>query len=104
MGSRNTPMRRFLESLCCDSPWNYAVFWKLQQQGQMLLAWEDGYCDTLNQRESLESLLDDICLNGSDEIFPFYCELTAHGGNLDGCSIGLAMACMSQVQYALGEG
>ncbi|KAK9668730.1 hypothetical protein RND81_13G082200 [Saponaria officinalis] len=48
-----TSFRHLLESFCSDSPWNYAVFWKLQQfQDQMRLIYEDGFYDfnVLQQR------------------------------------------------------
>ncbi|KAG9155923.1 hypothetical protein Leryth_004181 [Lithospermum erythrorhizon] len=38
-------LRVFLQSLCHGTPWNYAVFWKLQKGHDMVLTWEDGYCD-----------------------------------------------------------
>lgn len=28
-------LRPFLQSLCCNSPWNYAVFWKLEHHDEM---------------------------------------------------------------------
>ncbi|KAA8518944.1 hypothetical protein F0562_016282 [Nyssa sinensis] len=99
-----TPLRQFLQSLCHNSYWNYAVFWKLQHQSQTLLTWEDGYCACPKLTQSMESILDDICFNGSDGIFSSSCESSIHEDNLGESSIGLAVADLSRLQYALGEG
>uniref|UniRef100_A0A5B6Z4C3 Putative transcription factor LHW n=1 Tax=Davidia involucrata TaxID=16924 RepID=A0A5B6Z4C3_DAVIN len=99
-----TPLRQFLQSLCHNSCWNYAVFWKLQHQSQTLLTWEDGCCACPKLTESMESILDDICFKGLDGIFPSSCESSIHDGNLGEYPIGLAVADMSRVQYALGKG
>ncbi|XP_059647110.1 transcription factor LHW-like [Cornus florida] len=99
-----TPLRQFLQSLCHNSHWNYAVFWKLQQQSSMLLTWEDGYCDCLKPRESMGSILGDICFKESGEIFSFSCESNSNDGRVGEYPIELAVADMSRVQYALGEG
>ncbi|KAL3639505.1 hypothetical protein CASFOL_017412 [Castilleja foliolosa] len=34
-------LRPLLQSLCSDSPWNYAVFWKLEHQQELVLVCED---------------------------------------------------------------
>ncbi|XAR68914.1 hypothetical protein NMG60_11000327 [Bertholletia excelsa] len=62
-------LRMFLQSLCQNSLWNYAVFWKLQHENQIFLTWEDGCCGYLTSRESTESGLDEICFHGSNERF-----------------------------------
>ncbi|CAK9185360.1 unnamed protein product [Ilex paraguariensis] len=95
-----TPLRQFLQSVCCNSPWNYAVFWKLQLQNQMVLTWEDGYCNIQRLRDSMESILDDLCLKGSDELSSNFECSTLDGNN----PTGLAVAEMSSVHYALGDG
>ncbi|KAM7468046.1 hypothetical protein LguiB_015608 [Lonicera macranthoides] len=99
-----TPLRQFLQSLCCNSRWNYAVFWKLHPQTPMLLTWEDGYCDTSERRESVESILDNNCSKGSDEMLPSNGESSIYDANLGGYPIELAVAYMSSAQYALGDG
>ncbi|KAK9069317.1 hypothetical protein SSX86_013433 [Deinandra increscens subsp. villosa] len=79
-----TRLWRFLQSLCNNSCWNYAVFWKLQQQNQMVLTWEDGYFGTLKVQDTMENIS---------------VEASAYNGTLE-----LAMAYMSTINYALGDG
>ncbi|CAK9136088.1 unnamed protein product [Ilex paraguariensis] len=98
-----TPLRQFLQSVCCNSPWNYAVFWKLQFQNQMVLTWEDGCCNIQRPRDSMESLTDNLCFKGADEVSSNWGS-SILDGNLDQCSIGLALAEMSSVHYVFGEG
>ncbi|CAK9185168.1 unnamed protein product [Ilex paraguariensis] len=98
-----TPLRQFLQSVCCNSPWNYAVFWKLQFQNQMVLTWEDGCCNIQRPRDSMESLIDNLCFKGADEVSSNWGS-SILDGNLDQCSIGLALAEMSSVHYVFGEG
>lgn len=69
-----------------------------------LLTWEDGYCDTSERRESIESILDKNCLEGSDEMLPSNGESSTYDANLGGYPIELAVAYMSSAQYALGDG
>lgn len=39
-------LREALKSLCSNSDWNYAVFWKLKPLDRMILTWEDGYYES----------------------------------------------------------
>ncbi|KAK1426982.1 hypothetical protein QVD17_15664 [Tagetes erecta] len=84
-----TPLRRFLQRLCSNSCWNYAVFWKLQQQNQMVLMWEDGYFGTLKVQDAMENI---------------FAEPTAYNGSFCGDAVELAIAYMSTMNYALGDG
>ncbi|KAL8260613.1 hypothetical protein R6Q59_028566 [Mikania micrantha] len=79
-----TPLRRFLQSLCNNSCWNYAVFWKLQQQNEAVLIWEDGYFGTLRDQDAMENI---------------FAETSAYNETFE-----LAMAYMSTLSYALGDG
>ncbi|KAF5773751.1 putative transcription factor bHLH family [Helianthus annuus] len=87
MGS--TPLRRFLQSLCTNSCWNYAVFWKLRQQNQMVLMWEDGYFGTLKVQDASKNI---------------FTETRGYNGTFLGDAYELAMAYMSTINYALGDG
>ncbi|GFP98483.1 transcription factor emb1444 [Phtheirospermum japonicum] len=42
-------LRPLLQSLCFDSPWNYAVFWKLKHQHEMVLVFEDLHLENSNK-------------------------------------------------------
>ncbi|KAK9289462.1 hypothetical protein L1049_007617 [Liquidambar formosana] len=95
-----TALWQLLMTLCRDSPWKYAVFWKLEHGNQMQLTWEDGYCDYPNSREAMGSVSDDIFSNGMNE----YCDTSINDGSCGGYPIGLAVSDMSCLQYALGEG
>ncbi|EYU41760.1 hypothetical protein MIMGU_mgv1a018186mg [Erythranthe guttata] len=61
-------LRPFLESLCCNSPWNYAVFWKLKYQHEMVLVWEDGFCDNQKPRSPTVSQIEDLYLENSNKM------------------------------------
>ncbi|KAA8516390.1 hypothetical protein F0562_016683 [Nyssa sinensis] len=93
---------KFLQSLCHNSCWNYAVFWRLHHQSQMLLTWEDGYCDCPKLRESVDSILDDICFKGSDGMFSPSYQSSIHDEYSGEYPIGLAVADMSKLQV-VGE-
>ncbi|KDO48148.1 hypothetical protein CISIN_1g005301mg [Citrus sinensis] len=99
-----TALRQLLKSFCYNLPWNYAVLWKLKLEGQMILSWEDGYCDHLKPREPLGIMSEDIYHNGANELFSTHSETSAGDGGFEGYSIGLVLANMSHLQYALGEG
>ncbi|XP_062168049.1 transcription factor EMB1444-like isoform X3 [Alnus glutinosa] len=99
-----TALRLLLKSLCSNSLWKYAVFWKLKHQSPMILTWEDGYCDYPKPRESLDNISDDIHLEDVNEIYSSSCETNERDGGGRGYPIGLAVADMSCRQYALGEG
>ncbi|XP_024974035.1 transcription factor LHW-like isoform X2 [Cynara cardunculus var. scolymus] len=95
-----TPLRRFLQSLCDNSCWNYAVFWKLQQQSQMLLMWEDGYFGTSKGQDSMGNMFAETNFSGLEETTSF----NTYNGTLGGDAVELAVAYMSTFQYALGDG
>lgn len=95
-----TPLRRFLQSLCNNSSWNYAVFWKLQQQSEMVLMWEDGYFGTLKVEDPMENIFADTSFGSLEETS----SCNTYNGALGGNAIQLAVAYMSTFQYALGDG
>ncbi|KAK4359276.1 hypothetical protein RND71_021505 [Anisodus tanguticus] len=100
---RAASLRHFLESLCFKSPWNYAVFWKLQQQFPTVLTWEDGYLDIPCAREPYESLIGNYYSNNLNELSP-NCGSRSHSGYLGEHPIGLAMAEMSSTYHVAGRG
>ncbi|GKV52394.1 hypothetical protein SLEP1_g58979 [Rubroshorea leprosula] len=51
-----TALRQLLKSLCSNSPWKYAVLWKLRHWSPLILTWEDGYCVYPGPREPLPDL------------------------------------------------
>ncbi|KAI3449753.1 hypothetical protein Pfo_006418 [Paulownia fortunei] len=86
MGSR---LQQVLRSLCLNTGWKYAVFWKLKQRARMMFTWEDAYYDG-NQ-------------------YPDKKWFSATTGSLNEGSyshdpLGLAVAKMSYQVYSLGEG
>lgn len=93
-----TPLRRFLQSLCNDSCWSYAAFWKLQQQSQMVLMWEDGYFGTSKVEDSMDNMF------AIESSFQGLEETSSYNGTLSGDAVELAVAYMSTFHYALGEG
>ncbi|XP_073151239.1 transcription factor EMB1444 isoform X2 [Henckelia pumila] len=82
-------LQQILRSLCFNTGWKYAIFWKLKHQEQMILTSEDTYYD--------------------GNLYPdkkFFFQ-TAHSFNYGPYShdpLGLAVAKMSCQIYSLGEG
>ncbi|XP_071689451.1 transcription factor EMB1444-like isoform X2 [Rutidosis leptorrhynchoides] len=73
-------LHQALKTLCLNTDWNYAVFWKLDHRTRMMLTCEDAYYDKSDPTGNLP-----------DERF---------ARDL----LGLAVAKMSYHQYSLGEG
>lgn len=94
----NVLVKQLLKNLCNNSPWNYAVFWKIQVDNNMLLAWEDGYCENLEEPNEL--------YNAATRLISFDGKMDAHSGYLPGlgCPIELTVANMSSHLYILGDG
>ncbi|XP_057471824.1 transcription factor LHW-like [Actinidia eriantha] len=99
-----TPVSQFLRSLCHNSRWSYAVFWKLHYENQMLLTWEDGCYDHPKPRGSMEIIPDDICFNGDNKIDSSCWGSTVHDGHSGDNPVGQAVACLEGVQCRWGEG
>nr|GEU49114.1 transcription factor LHW-like isoform X1 [Tanacetum cinerariifolium] len=99
MGTR-TPLRSFLQRLCENSCWNYAVFWKLQQQNQMILTWEDGCFGTIKAQDSIENMFVETSFQGLEETS----SCNTYRGTSGAEAVELVVAYMSNYQYALGDG
>ncbi|XVF08148.1 hypothetical protein REPUB_Repub06bG0201000 [Reevesia pubescens] len=97
-----TAIRQLLKSFCTNSPWKYAVLWKLRHRSPMILTWEDGYCVYPIPRESVESISSDVYSN--NEIIPSHFETSIDDGCFGGYPIGLVVSNMSHLIYAWGEG
>ncbi|XP_052175030.1 transcription factor LHW-like [Diospyros lotus] len=99
-----THLQQFLQSLCHNCSWSYAVFWKLRHENEKLLTWEVGCYDCLKLGGSEESLQNDSIFNGSKEIFSCSwgsCRHDGHSGEYPACQ---AVADLARVQYPWGEG
>ncbi|XP_013637009.1 PREDICTED: transcription factor bHLH155-like [Brassica oleracea var. oleracea] len=77
MGSTS---QEILRSLCSNTDWKYAVFWKLNHRSRMVLTLEDAYYDNHRHNDSLKNM---------------------HGAH---DPLGLALAKMAYHVYSLGEG
>ncbi|XP_057971020.1 transcription factor bHLH157-like isoform X2 [Malania oleifera] len=98
-----TALRHLLKSLCDNSHWTYAVFWKLKNQTEMILTWEDGYHDYPKRGEFIEIVSDELFNNGNEMHSTNY-ERSARDRNSSGYPVGLTLADMTCLQYTLGEG
>ncbi|CAK7346429.1 unnamed protein product [Dovyalis caffra] len=87
-----TDLHNTLRSLCFNTDWNYAVFWKLKHRARMVLTWEDGYYENCDQHDALENK----SFSQTQE--------NMHGGHYPRDLLGLAVAKMSYHVYSLGEG
>ncbi|PIN23111.1 hypothetical protein CDL12_04176 [Handroanthus impetiginosus] len=86
MGSR---LQQVLRSLCFNTGWKYAVFWKLKHRARMMFTWEDAYYDS-NQY--------------SDKKWFNVTAGSLNEGPYSHDPLGLAVAKMSYQVYSLGEG
>ncbi|EOX94495.1 Basic helix-loop-helix DNA-binding superfamily protein isoform 3 [Theobroma cacao] len=85
-------LHQILRSLCLNTEWKYAVFWKLKHRARMVLTWEDAYYDNHDQHDPSEN----NCFHHTlDNLQSGYC---SHD------PLGLAVAKMSYHVYSLGEG
>ncbi|XP_022890585.1 transcription factor EMB1444-like isoform X2 [Olea europaea var. sylvestris] len=86
MGSH---LGQVLRSLCFNTGWKYAVFWKLKHRSRMMLTCEDAYYD--NNQYSERKWFNEIVSS-------------MHDGPFSHDPLGLAVAKMSYPAYSLGEG
>ncbi|KAJ8899892.1 hypothetical protein K2173_019595 [Erythroxylum novogranatense] len=100
MGSSD--LGELLQSLCSDSHWIYAVFWKLRHENSMVLTWEDGYFDYPKLREPLGG--EDIYSSGIGGIFSLQFETSPLYCTSDASPFGFVLADMQQLEYTVGEG
>ncbi|TQE13763.1 hypothetical protein C1H46_000770 [Malus baccata] len=84
-----TDLHHILRSLCFNTEWNFAIFWKLKHRARMVLTCEDAYYDNYEQHDSSENrkTLDKL-----------------HDSDYSRDPLGLAVAKMSNHVYTLGEG
>lgn len=90
MGTTN--LHQLLRSLCLNTQWNYAIFWKLKHRARMILTWEDAYYNNPDNYDSSENK---------------HCQKTLEqigSGKFSHSVLGLAVAKMSYHAYSLGEG
>ncbi|TYI13642.1 hypothetical protein ES332_A08G072300v1 [Gossypium tomentosum] len=85
-------LQQLLRSLCLNTEWKYAVFWKLKHRARMALTWEDAYYDNLDQLDPLAN----HCFHDTIE--------SLHSGRYSHETLGLSVAKMSYHVYSLGEG
>ncbi|XP_038713911.1 transcription factor EMB1444-like isoform X1 [Tripterygium wilfordii] len=86
-----TVLQNILRSLCLNTDWNYAVFWRLKHRSRMVLTWEDAYHDNCERQGHSENK----CSSETQQNF-------LSGPSHD--PVGLAVARMSYHVYSLGEG
>ncbi|XP_058736967.1 transcription factor bHLH155-like [Vicia villosa] len=93
-----TSITELLKGFCDTMPWQYAVFWKLNQLSPMTLNWESGY---QKSNEPLGSMWGDINFESTDDVYSSRSEGTDDVGDY---SVRLLMIEMSHRKYSLGEG
>ncbi|XP_010522161.1 PREDICTED: transcription factor bHLH155-like [Tarenaya hassleriana] len=88
----DSTLQQILRSLCSNSGWKYAVFWKLNHRSPMVFTLEGAYYDNDEQSKPLEvKSCNDTVTN-------------LHSGRYAHDPLGLAVAKMSYHAYSLGEG
>ncbi|KAL9243433.1 hypothetical protein vseg_017322 [Gypsophila vaccaria] len=99
----STSFRHLLESFCTNSPWNYAVFWKLQPfHDQMRLIYEDGFYDYNVLQLRSQSLLDRF--TGQEDFLNLRFVPDILGEDVPKIPISFTTDDMSCHQYLLGQG
>ncbi|XP_022758380.1 transcription factor bHLH155-like isoform X2 [Durio zibethinus] len=88
----SSELHQILRSLCLNTEWKYAVFWKLKHRARMVLTWEDAYYDNHDQHDPSENNFFGDTLEN------------LHNGYYSHDPLGLAVAKMSYHVYSLGEG
>ncbi|XP_030933859.1 transcription factor bHLH155 [Quercus lobata] len=89
MGSYSEKLR----TLCLNTGWKYAVFWKFKYRARMVLTWEDAYYDS--HHEQHDSLANNYSSKTQEKL---------PDGHYSHDPLGLAVAKMSYHVYSLGEG
>ncbi|ESQ51713.1 hypothetical protein EUTSA_v10016331mg [Eutrema salsugineum] len=84
--------QEILRSLCSNTDWKYAVFWKLNHRSRMVLTLEDAYYDNHVVNNSPDAKDCGVIPNNM------------HGGHQAHDPLGLAVAKMAYHVYSLGEG
>ncbi|XP_030542187.1 transcription factor EMB1444-like [Rhodamnia argentea] len=94
-------LSEFLKSLCHNSCWIYAIFWKIQHENQMFLSWEDWYCDYLKVRALTGNSPHELSADGNQ-----FLSFDNDGGIIDrtASQIAFAVARTSCLKYKPGEG
>ncbi|XP_038993179.1 transcription factor EMB1444-like [Hibiscus syriacus] len=83
-----TVLKQLLKSFCTNSPWTYAMLWKLRHSSPMGLTWEDEYC----------------VYPIPTEILPSQFETSIDDCYFLGFPIGLVVPNILNLKYAWGEG
>ncbi|KAG7017271.1 Transcription factor EMB-like protein, partial [Cucurbita argyrosperma subsp. argyrosperma] len=91
-------LNQLLRSLCSNSQWIYAVFWKIKYHSSTVLTWEDGYCNYSELENHMGHTTDYGMIKDRDE------HVSSYYGDSGNCSVDPAVADMFCRQYALGEG
>nr|POE87668.1 transcription factor [Quercus suber] len=89
MGSYSEKLR----TLCLNTGWKYAVFWKFKYRARMVLTWEDAYYDS--HHEQHDALANNYSSKTQEKL---------PDGHYSHDPLGLAVAKMSYHVYSLGEG
>lgn len=100
----SSALRQLLQSICYNSPWKYALFWKFQEHNQMNLTFEEGYIQSPQQRNSVEGISDNIRSNGSHRYSSHKGESKSNNEDTGTDPLELALAYMSSAQHTLADG
>lgn len=98
----NIALREFLKSLCDSSFWIYAIFWKLQQENEMFLSWEDWHYDYSKVRTLTGNSPAELSTSDANQSLSF----DDDGSIIDRTAnqITFAVVKTSGLKYKLGEG
>ncbi|KAI4341846.1 hypothetical protein MLD38_026521 [Melastoma candidum] len=89
-------LKRYLERLCDDMGWVYAIFWKLDHRPPQSLTWEEGYF-------ALPQTRNEAPVSETKYLISFGKDFVAEGNDAD-YSDAFTLAQVSSTKHKVGEG
>ncbi|XP_074577408.1 transcription factor EMB1444 isoform X2 [Curcuma longa] len=99
----SSELRQLLRRLCQNTRWDYAVFWKLEQD-KMILTWEDGYFNEEKEKQRLDEKHSFESSYINHRVISFATSMNAEDQRFASNPVKLALADMKRHKYSLGQG
>jgi hypothetical protein len=94
--------KEFLQGLCSDGLWKYAVFWALESEKHGILTWGDGYVNKMTKDTQIRDIYDDQAGSDNQIIAPTWPNNDQYQ-SYPLCPIEAALLSMFSHSYSLGE-
>ncbi|KAG6534671.1 hypothetical protein ZIOFF_008574 [Zingiber officinale] len=99
----SSELRQLLRRLCQNTQWDYAGFWKLEQD-KMILTWEDDYFNEEKEKYRLEETHSCESSYINRRVISFATSVNAEDQRFASDPVKLALADMKRHKYSLGQG